>query len=97
MLTTCVFQVYPGPPYYKGCVFSNGPTYIDIAAGLLNITVQNFAVGGATSGAVIGSLGIPTGFANRTSPTSVDVPSSLEQVKFISLTYCMSSSHMVTK
>ena len=73
-------QLYPGPPYYKGCVFSNGPVYIDIAAGLLNVTVQNYAVGGATSGAVTGRLGIPASFANRTSATSVDVPSTLEQV-----------------
>ena len=74
------FQLYPGPPYYKGCVFSNGPVYLDIAAGLLNITAQNYAVGGATSGAVTGVLGIPAGFANRTAATSVEVPSTLEQV-----------------
>lgn len=75
-----MFQLYPGPPYYKGCVFSNGPVYLDIAAGLLNITSQDYAVGGATSGAVTGRLGIPAGFASRTSATSVEVPSTLEQV-----------------
>ena len=76
-----VLQPYPGMPYYKGCVFSNGPVYIDIAAGLLNVSLEDNAVGGATSGAALGSLGIPVGFANRTAPTTVDVPSTLEQVK----------------
>lgn len=88
-----MLQLYPGPPYYRGCVFSNGPVYMDIAAGLLNVTAQNYAVGGATSGAVTGVLGIPPGFANRTAATSINVPSTLEQVRCIhSVVHCMSSS-----
>ena len=75
-----MLQPYPGLPYYKGCVFSNGPVYIDVAAGLLSITLEDYAVGGATSGAALGSLGIPVGFANQTTATTVDVPSTLEQV-----------------
>ena len=66
---------------------------MDIAAGLLNVTAQNYAVGGATSGAVTGVLGIPPGFANRTAATSINVPSTLEQVRCIhSVVHCMSSS-----
>lgn len=53
---------------------------MDVAAGLLNTTTQNHAVGGATSGAVPGQLGIPKGFANLTAATAIDVPSTLEQV-----------------
>ena len=38
------------------------------------------AVGGATSGAVIGALDIPAGFGNNTSAAVVEVPSAIEQV-----------------
>ena len=53
---------------------------MDVAAGLLNITTQNYAVGGSTSGAVPGQLGIPRGFANLTKATTIFVPSTIEQV-----------------
>lgn len=66
---------------------------MDIAAGLLNVTAQNYAVGGATSGAVTGVLGIPRGFANRTAATSINVPSTLEQVRYIEL----SPLHVISK
>ncbi|KAH9105212.1 hypothetical protein AeMF1_018888 [Aphanomyces euteiches] len=40
--------LYPPPPYYKGR-FSNGPTYMELAAAALNLTLDNRAVGGATA------------------------------------------------
>lgn len=40
----------------------------------------NAAVGGATSGAVIGALDVPAGFGNNTAATVVEVPSTIEQV-----------------
>lgn len=36
----------PAPPYVNGR-FSNGPTYAEIVPGLLGVTAQNFAFGGA--------------------------------------------------
>ncbi len=51
-----------------------------MAAGLLNATLTDYAIGGATSGAVPGYLEIPASYANRSSPAVVEVPSSLEQV-----------------
>jgi len=76
----CGPQPYPGAPYYNGCVFSSGPPYSQVAAGLLNATLTDYAIGGATSGAVPGYLEIPASYANRSSPAVVEVPSSLEQV-----------------
>ncbi|CAK4744592.1 hypothetical protein LEN26_016439 [Aphanomyces euteiches] len=40
--------LYPPPPYYKGR-FSNGPTFIELTAAALNLTLDNRAVGGATA------------------------------------------------
>ena len=74
-------QLYPGEPYYKGCVFSNGPVYIDVAADILNVPLKNYAVGGATSGATQGELGVPAGFANQTVATTIKVPSTIQQVE----------------
>lgn len=51
-----------------------------MATGLLNATLTDYAIGGATSGAVPGYLEVPASFANRSSPALVEVPSSLEQV-----------------
>ena len=51
-----------------------------MAAGLLNATLTDYAIGGATSGAVPGYLEVPASFANSSSPALVEVPSSLEQV-----------------
>lgn len=36
----------PSPPYFEGR-FSNGPTYAEIVPGLLGVTAENFAFGGA--------------------------------------------------
>lgn len=47
-------QTYPQPPYYEGR-FSNGPVWIEIAARQLGVSLANYAVGGATTGAVIAS------------------------------------------
>lgn len=74
-------QSYPGAPYYKGCVFSNGPVYTDIAAEILDLPLENYAVGGATSGATQGELYIPPGFANLTTEAIIKVPSTLEQAE----------------
>lgn len=41
------------------------------------------AVGGATSGAVVGALDIPAGFGNNTAATVVEVPSAIEQVHLV--------------
>lgn len=38
------------------------------------------AVGGATSGVVIGTLDVPAGFGNNTAATVVELPSTIEQV-----------------
>ena len=73
-------QPYPGAPYYNGCIFSSGPPYSQVAAGLLNAPLTDYAIGGATSGAVPGYLEIPASYANMSSPAVVEVPSSLEQV-----------------
>ncbi len=51
-----------------------------MAAGLLNATLTDYAIGGATSGAVPGYLEVPASFANNSSPALVEAPSSLEQV-----------------
>ena len=51
-----------------------------MAAGLLNATLTDYAIGGATSGAVPGFLEVPASYANGSSPAVVEVPSSLEQV-----------------
>ncbi|DBA82794.1 TPA: hypothetical protein ACH3X1_007020 [Trebouxia sp. C0004] len=72
---------YPGEPYYQGCFFSSGPTYAVVAAGLLNVSLTDYAVGGATSGAVIGSLHVAAGFGNNTAATVVEVPSAIEQAE----------------
>ncbi|KAF0684090.1 Aste57867_23913 [Aphanomyces stellatus] len=40
--------VIPSTAYWNGR-FSNGPTYIEIAAGLLNVSLSSYAVGGATT------------------------------------------------
>jgi phospholipase/lecithinase/hemolysin len=41
-----LFGLPPSPPYFEGR-FSNGPTYAEIVPGLLGVTAQNFAFGGA--------------------------------------------------
>ncbi len=51
-----------------------------MAAGLLNATLTDYAIGGATSGAIPGYLEVPASFANNSSPALVEAPSSLEQV-----------------
>ena len=76
----CVLQLYPGAPYYEGCIFSSGPPYSMVAAGLLNATLTDYAIGGATSGAVPGYLEVPASYTNGSSPAVVEVPSSIEQV-----------------
>ena len=47
-------QTYPQPPYYEGR-FSNGPTWIEVAARQLSVGLANYAAGGATTGVVIPS------------------------------------------
>jgi hypothetical protein len=80
--------LYPGAPYYKGCVFSNGPVYTDIAAEILELPIENYAVGGATSGATQGELYIPPGFANLSTEAIIKVPSTLEQVEHKAYQLC---------
>ncbi|KAL3160072.1 hypothetical protein ABBQ38_009787 [Trebouxia sp. C0009 RCD-2024] len=73
-------QPYPGVPYYKGCIFSNGPPYPVVAAGILNVSLTNYAKGGATSGAVPAYAVLPAGYANNSMPITIEIPSTLEQV-----------------
>ena len=73
-------QRYPGVPYYQGCIFSNGPPYPVVAAGILNMSLTDYAKGGATSGAVPAVVVVPAGAANNTRPITVDIPSTVEQV-----------------
>ncbi|KAF0720147.1 Aste57867_528 [Aphanomyces stellatus] len=51
-------QQVPSNVYYNGR-FSNGPTYIEVAAKLLNTTLDSYAIGGATvdNGKIQGFLG----------------------------------------
>lgn len=42
-------QTYPQAPYYNGR-WSNGPTWIEVAAMELGVNLNDYAVGGATSG-----------------------------------------------
>jgi phospholipase/lecithinase/hemolysin len=58
----------PSPPYFEGR-FSNGPTYAEIAPGLLGVTAQNYAFGGAE--AVTGN-GNPGEFAAINLTSQVD-------------------------
>lgn len=68
-------------PYYKGCVFSNGPPYAVVAAGVLSVPLTNYAKGGASSGAVPAFAVLPAGYANNSMPVTVDIPSTLDQVR----------------
>ncbi len=54
-----------------------------VAAGMLNVSLTDYAIGGATSGAVPGYLEVPASFSNQSTPTAVEVPSSLEQVSYL--------------
>ena len=58
----------PSPPYFEGR-FSNGPTYAEIVPGLLGVTAQNYAFGGAE--AVTGN-GNPDEFAAINLTAQVD-------------------------
>ena len=40
---------FPPPPYFEGR-FSNGPVWVEVLAEKLGVEVENFAVGGATTG-----------------------------------------------
>ena len=75
-----LLQSYPGAPYYKGCVFSNGPPYPVVAAGILDVPLTDYAKGGATSGAVPSAVVIPAGFAGNSMPVTLEIPSTIEQV-----------------
>lgn len=75
-----LLQPYPGVPYYNGCIFSNGPPYPVVAADILNMSLTDYAKGGATSGAVPAVAVVPAGFANNSMPVSVEIPSTMEQV-----------------
>ena len=79
-VTVSLMQPYPGVPYYNGCIFSSGPPYSMVAAGILNATLTDNAIGGATSGAVPGYLEVPASYSNASMASVVEVPSSIEQV-----------------
>lgn len=75
-------QSFPGPPYYQGAVFSDGPVWVTVASELLGIDLDDWAVAGATSGAVPREPTVLTPpFANLTQNVSYTVPSSLEQAR----------------
>ena len=80
----CV-QPYPGAPYFQGRVFSSGNPYSVVASNALGVNLTDYAIGGATSGAVPGALTIPASYTNTSRPTVVEVPSTLDQVKVLSL------------
>ena len=73
-------QLFPGAPYLNGCIYSSGPPYPVVAAGILNMSLTDYAKGGATSGAVQGAVEVPAGFANLAKPVPVLVPSTIDQV-----------------
>ena len=73
-------QPYPGAPYYEGRIFSSGVPYSVVTANTLGVNLTDYAIGGATSGAVPGTLTVPGSYTNSSLPTVVEVPSVLEQV-----------------
>ena len=75
-------QPYPGAPYYEGRVFSSGIPYSVVAADILGVNLTDYAVGGATSGAAPGILRVPASYSNVSSPNTLEVPSTVEQVLF---------------
>ena len=48
-------QTYPEPPGYYLGRFSNGETWIEVAAKQLGVKLSNYAAGGATTGIVYSS------------------------------------------
>lgn len=80
-LATASNVEFPGAPYYQGSVFSNGPVYISTVAELLSLPFDDWAVAGATSGALplTGTLRPP--FAGLTQNVTLAIPSALEQAK----------------
>ena len=44
-------QTYPEEPYYKGR-WSNGLTWIEVAATRLGVKLEDYGAGGATTGSV---------------------------------------------
>ena len=56
-----------------------------MASNALGVNLTDYAIGGATSGAVPGVLTVPASYTNSSRPTVVEVPSSLEQVMLLPL------------
>ncbi|KAK9789957.1 hypothetical protein WJX73_004052 [Symbiochloris irregularis] len=71
---------YPGPPYYQGAVYSNGPVWLTVASDLLDVPLDDWAVAGATSGAFPAPpLPFQPPRFGLKQPVNATLPSSLEQ------------------
>ena len=68
-----------------------------MAAGILDLSLTDYAKGGATSGAVPAVAVVPAGLANNSMPVSVEIPSTMEQVsrKFQRLLHINISNHLI--
>jgi len=82
----------PPPPYWNGR-FSNGPVYIELIAQKHSLTLDNHAIGGATTDDSLlqGYLGGPTSYMLRNNGQPINVPGVAKQIS----TYLANNAHEV--
>ena len=78
-----MLQEYPGPPYYLGAVYSDGPVWVTVASTILGVPLDNWAVSSASSGAYPSNpTSLDPPFGGLTEAVDVPAPSAIEQVAF---------------
>ncbi len=73
-------QTFPEDPYYQGR-WSNGPTWIEIVASSLGVSLTDYGAGGATTGSAPARMCQPSILAlllMKTSPLCIAMPLHVE-------------------